>query len=70
MYSAVLCSVRLQRIVPGQVTLTCTNVLHVHQSAIIADSDLPAKDINLGRGSYGRMFRGRRVRGRRVVGSG
>ena len=44
--------------------------MHVHQSAISTDSDLSAKDINLGLGSYGRMVRSRRVRGRRVVGSG
>ena len=68
MYSAVLCSVRLQRIVPGKVTLTHTYVLHVHQSTISADSNLSAKVRNLGArvvGSYGRMVRGRRVRGRR-----
>ena len=55
---------------PGQVTLTRTNVLHVYQLTISADSDLPAKDVNLGLRSYSRMVRGRKVRGRRVVGSG
>ena len=37
------------------VTLTRTDVFHVHQSTISADKDAPAKNINLGPGSYGRM---------------
>ena len=48
-------SVQIHRIVPGQVTLTCTNVLCVHQSAINADKDLSAENINLGPGLYGHM---------------
>ena len=70
MSGAALCSVQIHRIVPCQVTLTRTDVLHVHQSTIGADKDVSAKNINLGPGSYGRMVRGRKVWGRRVVGSG
>ena len=55
---------------PGQVTLTRTDVFHVHSSTISADKDVSAKNINLGPRSYGRMVQGRKVRGRRVVGSG
>ena len=56
MSGAVLfCSVQIHRIVPGQVTLTRTNVLRVHQSTINADKDWSAKNINLGPGSYGHM---------------
>ena len=65
MPGAALSSVRMHRIVPGQVTLTRTDVLHVHQSTISANKDVSAKNINLGPGSYGR-----KVRGRKVVGSG
>ena len=65
MSGAALSSVRMHRIVPGQVTLTRTDVLHVHQSTISANKDVSAKNINLGPGSYGR-----KVRGRKVVGSG
>ena len=70
MSGAALSSVRMHRIVPGQVTLIRTDVLHVHQSTISANKDVSAKNINLGPGSYGRKVRGRKVRGRRVVGSG
>ena len=70
MSGAALCSVQIHRIVPCQVTLTRTDVLHVHQSAKTADKDAPAKNINLGPGSYGCMVRGRKDRGCRVVGSG
>ena len=70
MSGAALSSVRIHRIVPGQVTLTRIDVLQVHQSTISANKDVPAKNINLVPGSYGRKVRGCKVRGRRVVGSG
>ena len=70
MSGAALSSVRIHGIVPGQVTLTRTDVLHVHQSTISANKDVSAKNINLGPESYGHKVRGRKVRGRRVVGSG
>ena len=70
MSGAAFCSVQKHRIVPCQLTLTRTDVLHVHQSIISADKDVSAKNINLGPGSYGRMVQGRKIRGRRVVGSG
>ena len=70
MSGAVLCSVRIHRIVTGQVTLTRTDSLHVHQSTISADEDVSAKNINLGPGSYGRKVQGRKIRDSTVVGSG
>ena len=62
MSGAALSSVQIHRIVPCQVTLTRTDVLHVHrstislhvhQSTVSADKDVSAKSINLGPGSYG-----------------
>ena len=61
MSGAVLCSVQIHQIVPGQVTLTRTDVLRVHPSTISADKDLSPKDMNVGPGSDGRKVRGRRV---------
>ena len=55
MSGAALCSVQIHRIVPCQVTLKRTHVLHVHQSTIRADKDVSAKNINLVTGSYGRI---------------
>ena len=66
MSGAAVCSIQIHGIVPCQVTLTRTDVLHIHQSTISADKDVSAKNINLGPGSYGRMVLGRKVRGRRV----
>ena len=55
---------------PCHVTLTRTDVLHVHQSTMSAYKDVSAKNINLGPGSYGHMVQGRKIRGGRVVWSG